>query len=54
MEVREGSLKRNTARVTYSRAREFLRWLIANGKTQLIDGLELSAEKALAQMDDSR
>ena len=54
MEVREGSLKRNTARVTYSRAREFLRWLIANGKTQPIDGLELSAEKALAQMDDSR
>ena len=48
MEVREGSLKRTTARVTYSRAREFLRWLIANGKTRPIDGLEISSEKALA------
>jgi len=47
MEVREGSLKRSTARVTYSRAREFVRWLIDHGKTERFPELEASGEQAL-------
>lgn len=47
LEIREGTLKKNTARVIHGRSREFVLWLMAEG---LIDRFDLSqsGEKALA------
>lgn len=47
LQVKDGSLAHNTARVTYSRTREFVRWMIANKLTPEIAELEISGEKAL-------
>lgn len=47
LEIREGKLQRQTARVGYCRSREFVRWLISHNKAAPIPGLEKSAEKAL-------
>jgi hypothetical protein len=46
--VAKASLARTTARVNYSRAREFVRWLIANGRTAQFPGLDMSSETALS------
>lgn len=43
----KSGLQPTTARVQFSRAREFVRWLIDEGKTKPINNLEQSAEKAL-------
>lgn len=48
-EVGEGRLEFNTARVTYSRAREYVRWLISKGCCTSFDGLDVSANKALRE-----
>jgi DNA invertase Pin-like site-specific DNA recombinase len=47
MDVREGKLQFQTARIAYSRSREFLRWLIHHGKMTTFPLLDASAEKAL-------
>jgi hypothetical protein len=36
IEVEEGGLAGNTARVISSRAREFVRWLVANRRAQAV------------------
>lgn len=46
-EVEAGRLERTTARVQYSRAREFVRWLISEGKTGAIAGLEESGRAVM-------
>ncbi len=47
-EIRAGRLADATARVTFSRSRELVRWLIANGKTADIPELNVSSRSALA------
>jgi DNA invertase Pin-like site-specific DNA recombinase len=45
--VAEEQMAKNTARVGYSRSREFVRWLIEKGVVDSIDGLERSGESVL-------
>ncbi len=47
-QVKRAEMKALTARVAYSRAREFARWLIEHKLAAPIDGLEKSADGALA------
>jgi DNA invertase Pin-like site-specific DNA recombinase len=47
-QVATAQLARSTARVTYSRAREFVRWLIANERTAQFTGLEVSGNNAVS------
>lgn len=46
MDVREGKLRFQTARIAYSRSREFLRSLINHGMLSTFPVLDESAEKA--------
>ena len=46
-EVEAGRLQKTTARVNYSRSREFIRWLISKGLTKQIEELDESASKAM-------
>lgn len=48
MQVAEGKVARNSARVSYGRSREFVRWLQDNQKVKPIEGLEVSGEVALS------
>lgn len=45
--ISEGKLAKNTAAVTYSRVREFVRFLVENSKVESFEGLEAPASKAL-------
>ena len=47
-EIKKGRLAHQTARVTYGRAREFVRWLVTNKLTTEIAGLSKSGESALS------
>jgi len=46
-EVAAGRMAHTTAKVNINRAREFVRWLVANGKAH-VEGMNKSAEAALA------
>lgn len=46
-EIATEALEFSTARVTYSRAREMVRWLVNEGKVEPIAALSISANKAL-------
>jgi hypothetical protein len=47
IEVEEGRLAVNTARVTYSRAREFVRWLVENRRAQEVPDFAVSGRKVM-------
>ncbi len=47
--VSEAKLARNTARVTYTRSRQFFRWLVDKGLVAAIDGLARSGESILGK-----
>lgn len=47
-EIEAGRLERSTAKVNFNRAREFVRWLVSEGKTAEIDGLEDSGAAMMA------
>ena len=49
-EVGASRFEKTTARVNYSRSREFIRWLISKGLTKQIDGLDTSASKCCVML----
>ncbi len=46
-EVKAGRMESNTARVGLNRCREFVRWMVANGRAVAFDALEASVVKTL-------
>jgi hypothetical protein len=47
IEAEEGRLAVNTARVIYRRAREFVRWLVANRRPQEVPDFAASGRKVM-------